>query len=134
MSVPSVVDRVIRGCTPDEERIYEANIVIQLDSGSALYCDRLERLYFFDAADKQIGAAITAVLRGAGHEAAIQPVELDQHRYMAVGHKVQLSDAVRDAVFSALALMEVTVGRLNSGGSSRAAGTSRTLSTPGISG
>ncbi len=85
--------------------------MIQLGAGRAIYCKRLGRLYFFDAADRQIGAAVQAVLRGLGCEADIQPVELDQHRYMAVGKKVQLDDAQLATVFSALALMGVAVER-----------------------
>ncbi len=129
MSVTSTSVDDIRRATTDEERVYEANIVIRLDSGGAIYCERLERLYFFDAADKQIGSAVTAVLRGMQHDAPIQSVELDRHRYMAVGKKVQLSDAVRDAVFSALALMGVTVGRLDSNRLQRTTNVSHLLST-----
>ncbi len=95
----------------DEERVYEAHIVIQLGAGSAIYCGRLGRLYFFDSADKQIGSAVRAALRGLGETAEIQPVELDQHRCMAVGKKVQLWESQLAAVFSALALLGVTVER-----------------------
>ncbi len=97
--------------TKDEERIYEAHIVIQLGAGRAIYCERLGRLYFFDAPDKQIGTTVRAALRGLGHKADIQPVELDQHRYMAVGKKVQLDDSQLETVFSALALLGVAVER-----------------------
>lgn len=95
----------------DQERIYEAHIVIQLGAGRAIYCERLGRLYFFDAPDKQIGTAVQAALRGLGHKADVQPVELDQHRYMAVGKKVQLGDSQLETVFSALALLGVAVER-----------------------
>ncbi len=100
-----------KALTKDEERIYEAHIVIQLGAGRAIYCQRLGRLYFFDAPDKQIGTAVQAALRGLGHEADIQPVELDQHRYMAVGNKVQLGESQLETVFSALALLGVAVER-----------------------
>jgi hypothetical protein len=112
-SVPSSAD-TSHTLTKDEERVYEAHIVIQLGAGRAIYCERLGRLYFFDAADKQIGAAVEAALRGLGHEADIRPVELDQHRCMAVGKKLQLNDSQLETVFSALALLGVTVERGNS--------------------
>lgn len=108
--VPSHTDGA-DAANKDQERIYEAHIVIQLGAGSAIYCQRLRRLYFFDAPDRQIGTAVHAALRGLGHDADIQPVELDQHRYMAVGKKVQLDESHLDTVFSALALLGVVVER-----------------------
>jgi len=95
----------------DEERVYEAHIVIQLGSGRAYYCQRLRRLYFFDAPDKEIGATVQAVLHGLGYKSDIQPVRLDQHRYMTVGKKVQLEDSLLEPVFAALALSGVMVER-----------------------
>lgn len=92
-------------------RVYEAHIVIQLGAGRAIYCERLHRLYFFDAPGQQIGDTVRAVLQGLGRCAEIQPVELDRHRCMVVGQKVQLEPTVLEPVFAALALLGVTVER-----------------------
>ncbi len=95
----------------NEERIYESRIVIQLNAGKAIYCDQLQRLYFFDSPDKPISVTISSVFSGMGYKAKIESVLIDQHGFIAVGKRIALDQDILVPVITALRLIGVSVKR-----------------------
>ncbi len=95
----------------DERRIYEARIVIQLDAGEAIYSDRLKHLYFCDAPTKPISEIIASVFAGLNRPSKVEPVLIDELKFIAVGKKVSLEDDELIPVCAALELVGVHVSR-----------------------
>ncbi len=98
----------------NERRIYEARIVIQLDGGQAIYSDRVKHLYFCDSPAKPISDTIKSVFCGMGRPARIEPVLIDELKFIAVGKKIALDDDELVAVCAALRLIGVEVTRRGS--------------------
>ena len=94
-----------------EERVFEARIAIQLNAGQAIFSEQLNRLYFHDALDKPIAQTVRSVLTGMGYRAPIEPILIDEHRFMAVGSKVYLDPAAYLPVSTALLLIGVKIER-----------------------
>ncbi|MDH3381013.1 MAG: hypothetical protein OEQ39_29225 [Gammaproteobacteria bacterium] len=95
----------------NERRIYEARIVIQLDAGQAIYSERVKHLYFCDSPTKSISDAITSVFAGLKRPSKIEPVLIDELKFIAVGKKIALDDDELVAVCAALRLIGVEVTR-----------------------
>ncbi|MDH3637052.1 MAG: hypothetical protein OES09_01130 [Gammaproteobacteria bacterium] len=95
----------------DERRIYEARIVIQLDAGQAIYSERVKHLYFCDSPTKPISQAITSVFAGLNRPTRIEPVLIDELKFIAVGKKISLDNDELVAVCAALRLIGVEVTR-----------------------
>ena len=90
-----------------EERIFEARIAIQLNAGQVIYSRQLNRLYFHDSIDKRIAPTIKSVLSGLGKRVEIEPILIDEHRFIAVGHKLSVEPEAFVAVRTALRLVGV---------------------------